>query len=94
MGADALGGAGQTEIVGETGSDDHSHYKYGGIAIALTGEKQLPAGAAAGQGEGQTGQGHPGKIPDVHGVGHGLTGKARMELTQCQVGEKSGTPRG
>ena len=58
------------------------------IPVALSNQKELTARAAACQCKSQAGQDHTPKVPDMHGVGHGLFGKTRMKLTEDQIDDK------
>ena len=80
-----VGITGQTEVVRYGGAHDHAEYGHGGIAIAGSGQNQLPQGAAAQQHGTPACQHHAQQIPQVRTVGDGLHGKARMEIAGDEV---------
>lgn len=71
--------------MGNACSSDHSENEDPRIAVTLSREEELAAGASTGEGKGQSSEKHACKIPDSHSVGHRLAGEAWLELAKNQV---------
>ena len=77
--------AGQAKVMGHSGAHYHTQHSDSGVAIALTGQNQLPQRAASQQNRAPARQRHAQEGPEVLGVSDGLTEGGEVVVPLHQI---------